>query len=64
MRGAHSFSRYESYEPSGLAFPIDRKELIENISAVETQPAAIFPRMIVAKMHRDDESAAAFTSHM
>lgn len=51
---SHSFTGHEPYEPGGLAFPIGRNERIENISAVETQPPVILPRMIVPKMHRDD----------
>ena len=51
---SHSFTCHESYEPSGLAFPIGPNERIENISTVETQPPVILPRMIVPKMHRDD----------
>lgn len=47
-----------------LHIPIGLNEGIDHVSAIHTEPPVILPRMLVAEMHRNDESAAAFTSHM
>lgn len=47
-----------------LHIPIGLNEGIDDVSAIHTEPPVILPRMLVAEMHRNDESAAAFTSHM
>ena len=47
-----------------LHIPIGLNEGIGHVSAIHTEPPVILPRMLVAEMHRNDEPAAAFTSHM
>lgn len=47
-----------------LHTPIDLNEGIDHVSAIQTEPPVILPRMLVAEMHRNDEPEAAFTSHV
>lgn len=47
-----------------LHIPIGLNEGIDYVSTIHTEPPVILPRMLVAEMHRNDEPAAAFTSHM
>ena len=47
-----------------LHIPIGLNEGIDYVSAIDTEPPVILPRMLVTEMHRNDEPAAALTSHM
>jgi hypothetical protein len=60
----HSSLCHRPYVPMNLHIPIGLNKGIDDVPAIHAEPTVILPRMLVAEMHRNDESAAAFTSHM